>query len=165
VLNADLNAMVDVKILKISHATLTRIEYFSPFFSPTQNIKIYCLIPLKNSLFHTSFIIKHNPTSGYRIGYGSDVVFTISVSAPNLWIRIQIRILTDVKKWYSYPGWRWIRMRISTDNPHPMAPLNGINSEGGTVSDAVTGTCWRKSGDLEEQKVRCRVSLECKSWV
>ena len=45
-------------------------------------------------------------------------------------------------------------MRISRDNPHPMAPLNGINSEGGTVSDAVTGTCWRKSGDLEEQKVK-----------
>ena len=63
-------------------------------FSPIQNIKIYCLIPLKNSLFHTDIIINHL-TFGYRIGYGSDIAFNISLSAPNL--RIRIRILTDVK--------------------------------------------------------------------
>ena len=60
-------------------------------FSPTQNIIISCLIPLKNSLFHTDIIIKH-PISGYRIGYGSNIVFTISVFAPNFRIRIRIRI-------------------------------------------------------------------------
>ena len=36
----------------------------------------------------------------HRIGYGSDIVFTISASTPNL----RIRILTDVKKWYLYPS-------------------------------------------------------------
>ena len=70
VLYVDSDDMIDVEILKISHATLARIGYFSTIiFSLTQNIKIYCLIPLKNSLFHTNIIVKH-PTFGYRIGYG-----------------------------------------------------------------------------------------------
>ena len=37
---------------------------FTINFSPTQNIKIYCLISLKNCLFHTDIIIKH-----LQIGY------------------------------------------------------------------------------------------------
>jgi len=36
----------------------------------------------------------------HQIGYGSDIIFTIFVSTPNL--RIRIKILTDVKKWYLY---------------------------------------------------------------
>ena len=42
---------------------------FHYYFFTNSNIKIYCLISLKNSLFHTDIIIKH-PTFGYRIGYG-----------------------------------------------------------------------------------------------
>ena len=38
---------------------------------------------MKNNLLHTDIIIKHT-TFGYQIGYGSDIAFTISVSAPNL---------------------------------------------------------------------------------
>ena len=102
---------------------------FTITFSPTQNIKIYYLIPLKNSLFHTDIIIKH-PT------FGSYIVFTISVFAPNLRIRIRIRmrILTNVKKWYLYPSWRRIQVRISVDNPHLVAPLGGALRSGVLVS-------------------------------
>ena len=60
----------------------------------------------------------HAPNLRYRIGYDSNIAFTITVSAPNLRIRIWIQILTDVKKWYPYPRWRRFRMRISANIPH-----------------------------------------------
>ena len=81
VLNVDLDATIDVEILKISRATLARIGYFPLLlFHQLKISKIYCLIPLKNSLFYTNIIIKH-PTFGYQIGYESDTAFIIYVSA------------------------------------------------------------------------------------
>ena len=109
---------------KTSYYSCKNRIFFTIIFSPTLNIKIYYLIRLKNSLFHTDIISKHL-TFGYWIRYGSDIVFTISVFAPNL--RIWIQILTNVKKWYPYSGQGRIRMRIFAKNPHLMALLTEVN--------------------------------------
>jgi len=125
VLNVNSYGTIDVKKSKISHATLVRIKYF-PLLLFDQ-LKISKSIATFHWRIVSSIRISLSSTqpSDIRIRYGSDIsalTFRYEYGYTNLQIRIRIRILMDMKKWYPYPGWRQIQIRISADNPHLMAP-------------------------------------------
>ena len=57
------------KYLKYLVLLLQESDIFHYYFFTNSSIKIYCIVSMKNSLFHTDIIIKH-PIFGYRIRYG-----------------------------------------------------------------------------------------------